>query len=724
MALFFRAANGQTLIQPGAVSVVDARGGLQAGLSLGGIVAIVGTAAAGEPWARPDGERGPVYQIDDPADGVSVFQEGSLADAVHLLSHASADRRIQGGPARVLAIKLNRSTRSVCDLLLDRQGTLPTLEPDTAVVLTATGIRTPGGPPPATTSGFLRLWSRDFGPHTETITAELFTALEGVRVSAFWLELTHKDKVERSPVFHLPRYRQLATGTWEWDPGDSILSVHYKPGLVPVADLVVEVLTTRQADGSFRATELRFTSITLFPLFPSNRLRVLATAPPGAGANHILVAPTFRQLFAQVGPLLAGNPAAGGGYEFVPTDPALNLDRTWADLDALGAVTPADTDPDVSGTFNRTPAVGQPAIVDVALTNLAARLVRWIDEESRLVRAEPRTSRVLLPRATSHSMYARRVFAGEDGLHHANDASWRWSDLEQALDALLEVRVNTIVPLFSDPGEIPPAAIVGTAEDTLFALHLALREHAREAETTYKSERNVFLAYDATFDALRRRLAEINDPSVSLCGQAIRVLDAQSQLRRLPAWALACAAAGMQAGARVGEPLTFKRPNIQGAFQKGNTWSPKNVSQANALVQAGLLFVKPVEGGYRWVRDRTTYVTDANLVYTDRHVKQAVDTVSYEVRTEIENRFTGESGLPVTVGAVREVAVEKLEALRTAGIIVDSFDETEGKILHAWRDLSVRLVADVLFFAVVISPVTGINYVEIRQTIQLPNIRA
>ncbi len=105
-------------------------------------------------------------------------------------------------------------------------------------------------------------------------------------------------------------------------------------------------------------------------------------------------------------------------------------------------------------------------------------------------------------------------------------------------------------------------------------------------------------------------------------------------------------------------------------------------------------------------------------------MNQAVNTVSYELRTELENRFTGVRALPATVGAMREAAVAKLEALRDAGVIVDSFDEAAGRPLPAYRDLSIVVRGDIARMRVTVSPVTGINYIEITEVLQLPVLRA
>ena len=753
MALFFRASNGRIIVHPGGVTVVDASGGLQPSISLTGIVGILGTAAGGEPWVHPDGRQaGPIVQIDDPSEGLKIFGQGPIADAIRLLFNPSGDPRIVAGAFRVLAIKLNRSTRSVADLLLDHAGAAPILVPPDpgigpVVRPPANAIGRPGALPTPVPAGFLRVWSKDWGPDTENIRVALIsdaqppTVAPGAPagappsvfqpVTSFYLETSFRNLKEDSPVFRLPHYRTLASGGHELDPGDSVLAVHFEPptGSSAAPDLRIGVATERQRDGSFAAITMTFTSPTAFAdvtRYPDHTLTVRSQAAPGATPlpPGTIVAATYRQLFALVTPLIG--PA---GYTFVPTNPAMSLDRPWTVLDGLPGVAASDrTDPDMTGTFDVAPGPGLAPRVDVVLTSYVHQLTTWINTSSRLVAAEPHLDRVLLSRDPSDPMYLPRVLAGEDGFHHANDASWYLQDLEDALDALLQLRVNEVVPLFSDPAEVPATARApgdATGDQTMLAIHLLTRDHCRLAEGPYKSERNAFIGYDAPFRQLRGHAAKLSDRNVSLLGQGVTVLDAQGNITPLPAWAMACIAAGMQAGAPIGEPLTFKFGNALGLSQKDNTWSPRSLTDSNTLLQAGVLFMEPVDGkGFRFVRDLTTYLFDDNLIFTDRNVNYAVNTVSYELRTDLEDRFTGLRALPATVGAMKEAAVAKLEALRDAGVIVDSYDEEKNQPLYAYRGLGITIKGDIARIRVTISPVTGVNFLEVTQIVQLPILKA
>jgi hypothetical protein len=76
----------------------------------------------------------------------------------------------------------------------------------------------------------------------------------------------------------------------------------------------------------------------------------------------------------------------------------------------------------------------------------------------------------------------------------------------------------------------------------------------------------------------------------------------------------------------------------------------------------------------------------------------------------------------------KEVVAEALEdplgPARDAGVIVDSFDEQKNQPLYAYRNLAITVRGDVALVRVTVSPVTGINYIEITEVLQLPVLRA
>ncbi len=139
------------------------------------------------------------------------------------------------------------------------------------------------------------------------------------------------------------------------------------------------------------------------------------------------------------------------------------------------------------------------------------------------------------------------------------------------------------------------------------------------------------------------------------------------------------------------------------------------------MINAGVTFAETIPGqGTRWVRDITTYVKTDNLAYMEGSVRDVVRYIAFNLRKELDNRFTGRKSAPSTVSAVRDAAASLLEAYRSDDIIVDSTDPATGEVIRAYHNLKVTSSGDVISVNVGIFPVPGINFELIEIFLQLP----
>jgi hypothetical protein len=146
----------------------------------------------------------------------------------------------------------------------------------------------------------------------------------------------------------------------------------------------------------------------------------------------------------------------------------------------------------------------------------------------------------------------------------------------------------------------------------------------------------------------------------------------------------------------------------------------------NALIQGGVMFAEqPPQGGFRFVRDETTYLIDDNIAFVDGNTRDAVRYVAYDLRTTLEEQFTGLKAKPATVQNIRSTVVAKMELYRQQSIIVDSLDpETQTKIVPGYRNLRVFVSGNVANIKVEIFPVTGILFQLSDIYLQLPILAA
>jgi len=139
-----------------------------------------------------------------------------------------------------------------------------------------------------------------------------------------------------------------------------------------------------------------------------------------------------------------------------------------------------------------------------------------------------------------------------------------------------------------------------------------------------------------------------------------------------------------------------------------SSWKPENDAEDMILGGVTVAFAPP-NRGFKFDRVITTYTKLDNDAYVEESVVQGWKVVTYELRTQLEDIFTGVRALPITANNIKDAASRILEAYRKDGQIVDSVD-ADGSTLLAYRGLEVTIDKDICYLNVTISPVSGINF--------------
>jgi hypothetical protein len=281
------------------------------------------------------------------------------------------------------------------------------------------------------------------------------------------------------------------------------------------------------------------------------------------------------------------------------------------------------------------------------------------------------------------------------------------SDFASAFEALKEERINCVVPLVSkDSGAV--------SIDSVNAMAVA---HAAWGwMTDGRSERHAFISKSASKKQVIEAAKTAQSGYASLSAQMVRVLDKTGTLQWMQPWALSCIAAGMRAGAEVGEPLTFKIININDLKVEDGSWNPKK--DFVDMIEAGVLIAEGLDsGGFRWVVGNTTYGIDASFVWNRESVVQAAGFVAYDLRQNLELTFTGNKAKTGTAEAMANFIKARMSQYLAADIIVgDDLNEGAG-----YKNLRVSLEGNTALINISITPVQGIDF--ILPTIYLADIR-
>jgi len=281
------------------------------------------------------------------------------------------------------------------------------------------------------------------------------------------------------------------------------------------------------------------------------------------------------------------------------------------------------------------------------------------------------------------------------------------ADWVNAFEAFKEERINVVVPLISqDVGAL-----------SIDSINAGAAAHAAWGwGTTGKSERSAFISKSAAKEAFKTACRNTASGYVSMFGQEPEVLNRLGELEFLKPWAAACIAAGLRAGAEVGEPLTFKIVNVNNIRVADGSWNPKK--DYAEMIEAGATILEPLDsGGFRIVLGNTTYGADPNFVWNRESVVQAAGFIAYDLRFNLELVFTGTKARTGTAEAIANFIKSRMTTYLEADITVgDDLNEGLG-----YSKLGVSVQGNTALINISVTPVQGVDF--ILPTIYLADIR-
>lgn len=248
--------------------------------------------------------------------------------------------------------------------------------------------------------------------------------------------------------------------------------------------------------------------------------------------------------------------------------------------------------------------------------------------------------------------------------------------------------------------------------------HLVLR-----GDTKNRKEAQGFAGVrKSTKSAAFAQISAIGSELMQITMQDCLAVDAQGNERYMHPHVYAAFAAGMRTGMPVGEPLTFKYPNV---IQVGHFINPLTGLDAgdfnpgldfDAAIDAGVLFTEKVSGGNRWVVDNTSYGIDDSFVYNRGSVMSASIFVAKTLRETAELAFVGKKISNGAASSIKSVLRNKLRELNApdVNIITASEDAPEG-----FREdtFVVTITGNTARVQVEFKPVQGLDFIFLDFTL-------
>jgi len=740
-AIFF---NGRRINIPGAYSKIDASQLSSISPSAVGIVALIGTAEGGKPLTV-DSEFSDATRA---GQVLERYRSGDLRKAGLFCFEPSADEAVPQGAQRIVFVKVNPATQSTV--------TLPDSTPADAAVITSLdyGLFTTQVNISVAT-GTLNGKKIDivFEDVTETFDdvggeavfnvayapgAEGYDTMTGVVSATQFVAVATKAEAglvaERSADIPAPGFVRIFSSNAA-DIGQTVTIYGLTALSVPIREVltlnglaVVTGVTTfasvtgcRKSAATIGTVTVEDTVIptTLFSLAPATLTRglVLTTNTPAAGVITV----------ASSAPA-AGNDVVVRGTNAAGLEIAERFDMSVAlavGLTTFASITQIELG-DIPGAttititlnaavtshssfttvqrvvdrlnaldgFTATALVSNPTtflmtdmdfIAAVSLLGLGGNFfadlfffIDAINQGSGLVSAARATGATRVPANTAAPVFLTGGVEGTPTI----------AEFTTAFQLLRKRRVTQIVPLSRDP-----------------AVHSLLLTHLVERAGILRSEANGYVGIGTVAGAgetktnIKSQIQALGSRHIAAISQEVQRSDPDTgESTFYPPYYAAAIAAGMQAGAPVGEPLTRKRPLVTD-IRNDSSWSTED--DAEELIDAGLMMLEKVDGiGIRWLRSITTHLADDNVVFTEVSANYAANTAVFELRTALEQKI-GQRGLAGTVAAIKGLANDVLSRL------------IDDQIIVAFRALQVEQIGDVFPVSVEIAPVLPINFIPI-----------
>ncbi len=303
------------------------------------------------------------------------------------------------------------------------------------------------------------------------------------------------------------------------------------------------------------------------------------------------------------------------------------------------------------------------------------------------------------------------------------------SNFSAGFSASLSEDYNVLLPAVSrDASEDVADAIQGFTDPsssyTVNAVLVAADTHLRlRGDTKNRKEAQGFagIRKSTKADAFAA-IAGIGSEYMQITMQDCMIIAADGNETFMHPHITAALAAGMRLGQAVGEPLTFKFPNV---IQVGHFLNPETGLAAgdfnpgldyDAAIDAGVLYLEKASGGFRWVVDNTTYGIDDSFIYNRGSVMAAAMFVSKTLRETAELAFVGKKVSNGAASSIKNVVRNKLRELNApdVNIITASQDAPEG-----FREdtFVVTVVGNTATVQVEYKPVQGLDFVFFDFTI-------
>jgi len=213
------------------------------------------------------------------------------------------------------------------------------------------------------------------------------------------------------------------------------------------------------------------------------------------------------------------------------------------------------------------------------------------------------------------------------------------SGVQAALNELLKLRVNILVPLFSSDNQDGSTVTVASC-------NAAVKDHVETRSSILgRSECQAYISISGNKDVFKAEAAARTSRWLAVTSQINSDLDIDGNLIDYPEWGFAVVCAQTQAGSPIGTPLTNRALPVSG-LKQNVSWNP--ITDAVELIKAGCLIGGPDENNVnRIIAGYTSWLADSNNANIYIETVESLAIVAFNHRQFMKEKFVGVSRFTV-----------------------------------------------------------------------------
>ncbi|AGT13654.1 tail sheath [Bacillus phage Troll] len=228
--------------------------------------------------------------------------------------------------------------------------------------------------------------------------------------------------------------------------------------------------------------------------------------------------------------------------------------------------------------------------------------------------------------------------------------------------------------------------------------------HFLRTESTSGNQLRGFVGggLEETFESLKARQSNLRNARVAVVGDDVVRRMADGRVYKAPGYMYAAQVAGLASGLAVGEPITYKKMNIESL---GKKYIGEQLDQLDAAGVVMTEFARNTKGStFRIVSDPTSYNRIDEPVQNRISLGEVSDFLTTELRTVLDEEFIGTRLRNTSASIIKNRIESFLDVQKNVdGLIVN----------YSPEDIQVVINGNTAIINIAVQPTQGLDYINV-----------